>query len=258
MVTKRAVLFALLLALLLAVPALGEVIQRGGVRVSVSGHLAPRRLPRHRVVPVAVTIGGRIAPAEGGVLPQLRRLAIAINGHGLLDRVGLPLCRRVDIQPASTRDARLSCGPALIGTGSFSSDVRLPDQSPFPSRGRVLAFNGRYRGHPAILAHIYGTVPTPTSYVLPFLIQRGHGAYGTLLTASLPDVTGDWGFVTGLRLTLSRRFRYRGRPRSYLSASCPAPSGVSIAPFPLARTTFAFAGGLRLTQALSRSCTVRP
>lgn len=259
-VRERAIVtaLALLLAFLLALPARGEVIQRGGVRVSVSGRLAPRRLPRHRVVPVAVTIGGRISPVEDGALPQLRRLSIAISGHGRLDRRGLPLCRRRDIQPATTRDARLSCGPALVGTGRFSSKVELPDQSPFPSRGRVLAFNGRYEGNPAILVHIYGTLPTPASYVLPFSIHPAHGAYGLLLTASLPDVTGEWGFVTGLRLTLSRRFRYRGRARSYLSASCPAPAGVSIAPFPLARTTFAFAGDLQLTETLNRSCAVRP
>ena len=144
----------------------------------------------------------------------------------------------------------------MIGEGHFSADVRLPEQSPFPSQGKLLAFNARYQGAPAIFAHIYGTEPAPTSYVLPFLITHTRGTYGTVLEAQLPRVTGEWGFVTGISMALDRTFSYHGKPRSYLSAGCPAPAGFTGASFPLARTTFAFAGGLRLTSVLNRSCRV--
>jgi hypothetical protein len=69
-------------------------------------------------------------------------------------------------------------------------------------------------------------------------------------------VTGEWGYVTGLSMTLGRRFSYRGRSRSYLSAACPAPAGFSGASFPLARTSFDFAGGIGLHSILLRSCRV--
>jgi hypothetical protein len=76
---------------------------------------------------------------------------------------------------STTAEAISACRSSLVGTGTFSANVKLPEQSPFPSEGKVLAFNGRFKGRPAILAHIYGTRPVPTSYVLPFTISRGKG-----------------------------------------------------------------------------------
>ncbi len=259
--SKRALLGAAcaagLLLPLLAPSARGEVAQKQGVRVAVEGRIDPARLPRRGAAPVAVTIGGRISSTAPGGPPRLRTIAIAINRQGRLSSRGLPLCRKGDISPSTTREALAACGRSLVGEGRFSADVRLPEQSPFPSQGRVLAFNGRFRGRPAILAHVYGTAPVPTSYVLPFLIRRARGTYGTILEASLPQVTGNWGFVTGVSMTLARRFTYRGRSRSYLAAACPAPPGFPGALFPLARTSFAFVGGPTLISTLTRSCRVK-
>ena len=90
--------------------------------------------------------------------------------------------------------------------------------------------------------------------MLPFLIKSTHGTYGTVLEASLPQATGNWGYVTGLKMNLRRSFHYRGKGRSYLSAGCPAPAGFPSAAFPLARTSFDFAGGPTLVSILNRSC----
>ncbi|HUC07455.1 MAG TPA: hypothetical protein VMR96_05140, partial [Solirubrobacterales bacterium] len=130
------------------------------------------------------------------------------------------------------------------------------EQSPFPSLGKVLAFNGRFKGKPAIFAHIYGTTPVPTSYVLPFSISEAKGTFGTTLSASLPQVTGEWGYVTGISLGLDRQFSAGGKQHTYLAASCPAPKGFSQAAFPLAKTTFSFDGGLALSSTLNRTCKV--
>lgn len=229
-------------------PAPAEVVQKDGVRVSVVGKLNPSKLPRAGAAPVAVSVASHITPTVPGVLPKLERIAIAINSNGKLDDRGIPRCRLGHIDPSTTREALLACGPALIGEGHFSANVKIAEQSPFPSAGRILAFNGRLRGKPAIFAHIYGTEPVPTSYVLPFLIGKGRGAYGAVLEASLPSVTGEWGYVTGVSLDLQPRF---------VSASCPAPAGFSAVSFPLMRTSFGFAGGLGLTSTLRRRCKVR-
>jgi hypothetical protein len=78
------------------------------------------------------------------------------------------------------------------------------------------------------------------------------------LTASLPEALGNWGYVTGIEMRLSRRYRYRGQRRSYLSASCPAPKGFGSAGFPLIKASFVFDGGNTLSSTLSRSCRARP
>jgi hypothetical protein len=243
------------LALALCLPADGEVIAKGPVRVSVTASLSPRKLPRQGAVPVAVTLAGQIFPTHRGALPQLRRIAFAINSNGHLSLGGLPVCRIGHIQPATNQEAIEACGPSLVGQGAFAADVRLPEQSPFPSKGKMLAFNGRLRGQPAILAHIYGTVPASTSYTLPFVIKRTKGTFGTVLEANLPQISGEWGSITQMSMTLGRSFASHGQSSSYLAAGCPAPKGFPGAVFPLAKTTFEFAG-TTLQTTLNRSCEV--
>lgn len=256
----RVGLLAAALAVALAVPAapgVGEVIQRGDLRVSVDGELAPNRLPREGLAPVRVSVSVKIAGVEGAPPPQLQRIKIAINRHGRLDTIGLPVCRFDQIQPTTTADALAACRGSLVGEGRFSARLLISEQAPFPSGGKIYAFNGRYHGSPAILAHVYGTRPAPTSYTIPFLVRPGHGDFGTVLTADLPDVVGSAGYVTGFSLDLARGFSYRGARHSYLSAGCPAPAGFPGAVFVLARADFAFTDGRTVAAGLSRNCRVR-
>jgi hypothetical protein len=236
--------------------ARAEMVQKDGIRVAVEGELSPKRLPRHGAAPVSVSLGGHITTADGSAPPQLRTISIAINREGRLDPTGLGVCSLGAIQPSTSAGALAACGEALVGEGSFSANVQFPQSSPFPSRGKVLAFNGRLHGRPAILAHVYGTDPVPTSYTLPFLVKPSKGTFGTTLSASLPKVTGEWGFVTGIQMRLGRSFAYRGRRRAYLSAGCPAPKGLSGAPYSLMRMSFGFAGPVTLAKTLTRSCRV--
>jgi hypothetical protein len=253
----RAALLAAALCLGLVTLAQAEVTQRGNLRVSVDGELNPTSLPRQGDAPVAVTVGGHITTTDKSVPPQLRRLAIAINRHGRLDPRGLPVCRLAEIQPASTVDALRACRGSRVGEGSFSANVAIPTQAPFPSRGKVIAFNGRRHGKPVILAHVYGVKPIPTSFTLPFQIERSKGTFATTLVASLPQTTGEWGFVTGIEMTLKRQFTYRGKSHDYLSAGCPAPEGFSGAVFPLVKASFEFGGAPSLSSTVVRSCKVR-
>lgn len=228
--------------------ATAEVAQKNGVRVSVTGKLAPSKLPRADTAPVAVSVAGTIIATKAGVLPKLNKIEISLNSHGKLQTKGIPVCRLGRINPSTTQEALLACRSSLVGEGRFSADVRIPDQSPFPSDGKVLAFNGKLRGKPALFAHIFGTEPVPTSYVLPFTITKAKGTYGTVLTASLPQVTGEWGYVTGVSLNLQPRFAI---------AACPAPPGFPGVTFPLLRTRFGFASGTEIASVLNRSCKVR-
>jgi hypothetical protein len=224
-----------------------EATQKQGVRVTVDGALAPKRLPRKGEVPVSVSVKGEIQALGGAaVLPQLQKLQIAINSAGHLDVKGIPHCRIGHINPSTNQEALAACRSSLIGEGSFSANVVLPEQSPFPSKGKLLAFNGTIGRQPAVFAHIYGTEPIPTSYVFAFRIkQTNKGAYGTILETSFPRATGDWGYVTGIELNLDKRF---------LTAGCPAPKGFNKVVFPLMKTSFQFKGGLNLENTLTRSC----
>lgn len=244
----RGAIVGCLLCVLFVSWASAEVSQRRGVRVMVDGDIDPTSLPRRGTAPVSVSVAGQIAAQKADELPQLKAMDIAINQAGILDLRGIPHCRINHINPSTTAQAKAICGDALIGEGDFSADVVLPEQSPFPSRGKLLAFNGSIGRKPAIFAHVYGTEPFSTSYVFAFRVKRQPGQFGTVLEASFPNATGDWGYITDISLKLNRKF---------LRAGCPAPPGFSKVAFPLIRTGFDFAGGLRIANTLTRSCRVK-
>ena len=248
-------LAALLLVLLAAAPGRAETVQEDGVRLSFRGSLEPRQLPRSRPAPVRVSLRAGIGGVDGAPLPQLLRLEIALNEVVRLDASGLPVCHLGEVQPASTADARAACGGSLVGSGRFAASVQIPEQVPYPSTGRIDAFSGRYHGRPAILLHIYGTDPAPTSYTLPLAIGRGSGEYGLVLRTSLARTTPSAGRVTGISLDLGTSYTYRGRRHSYLSASCPAPGGSGFAEIPFVRTRLGFADRA-VEMTVRRSCRV--
>jgi hypothetical protein len=253
---KRLILVTALLALALAATlAQAEIVQRGNVRVSFEGQLTPHSLPRSGSAPVRVSVGTKVASTNGSAPPQLRRISIAINREGHFESNGLPVCPLREIQPSTTADALAACRSSLVGEGRFSASVLFNQQSPFPSAGKVYAFNSVLHGKPAILAHVYGTDPVPTSYTIPFIMSAAKGTFGTVLSASFPQVTGKSGYITGLRLTLGRTYTIHGHRHSYLSASCPAPRGIPRASFPLAKASVFFAKGKPVSEVLRRACT---
>jgi hypothetical protein len=259
MMSKTAIKAALWLCALLLLTAASlagaETIQRGALRVALDGQITPQRLPRQGLAPVKVAVQTKIASASKRREPaQLQRISIAINRHGHLDPTGLPVCEVSDIQPSTTEKALEACGGSLVGQGHFSATVALSKQVTFPSQGKMFAFNGTYKGRPAILAHVYGTEPVPSSFTFPFVIGKSKGTFGTTLTTTLPRAGSS--YVTGLDLTLNRRFTYKGKQRSYASAGCPAPAGTSRVAFPFAKVSYGFVGGRRLSSTLTRSCRV--
>lgn len=255
---SRVVAAAATLCLLTSASLAGaEVAQEGNLRVSFSGGIAPHSLPRRGVAPVEATLAGEIKTIDGLAPPQLRTISMAINKNGKLDYKGLPACHYHQIQPASTDEAIETCPDSVIGKGRFQAHVVLPEQSPFPSTGEVVAFNGTLHGTHVVFAHVYGTVPLPQSSLLVFMLGRAAGTYGTTLTAELPQVAAEWGYVSGISLSLKRTFKYKGKVHSFLSAGCPAPAGFPGATFSFARASFGFEDGRTLSGTLTRSCRAR-
>lgn len=237
--------------------AQAELTARGDLFVRFSGGIAPNALPRDTRAPISVEVVGTVRTLSGERPPALRGISIAINQGGRLDAQGLPVCRRREIEPSSTREALAHCGAALVGSGSYAADVAFPEQATFPSNGHILAFNAVVGGKRAILAHIYDPDPVPITRIVVFHIRESGGTYGTTLTGSLPVAQNRWGYLKRISLTLHREFVYRGKRRSYLSAACNAPAGFPGATFPFAQASMRFADGRTLSSVLTRSCRVR-
>lgn len=254
----RKLVIGLLLTVVLAAPARAVVVQEGHLRVMVSAQLKPYKLPRKGMAPIDVFIAGHVASTDGSTPPQLRRMDILLNRHGRLATAGLPRCHLFQIRSSTNAQAMQRCGPALVGSGHFWASIVLPSQPAYHTTGRLFVFNGVRAGQPMLFAHIYTSVPFPSSFVVSFAIHHvGRGSYRTELSASLPQALGDWGFVDRIKMTLGRAYHYRGRERGYAEAGCPAPKGVRVGLFPLALATLQFAGHQQVRAQITRSCGVR-
>ena len=246
-----------LAALTVAAVATAATIQQGNLRITALAQLKPYKLPREGTAPIAVFVAGHLQSSTGGIPPQLQRLTIRVNKHGLLQSKGLPVCQIPEVQPASSERALQNCSDALIGSGRFWANIVLPDQGAYPTQGRLLIFNGREGGKPVILTHIYTDHPFNSSFVIPFSMKHiSKGPYGTELKASLPQALGDWGYLDRIKLTLKRKYTYRGKQLSYFNAGCPAPRGAKRASFPLAYAEFEFAGRKPMGATVDKTCGV--
>jgi hypothetical protein len=248
-----------LLALVLAgatLPAAAEQSSRGGVVIAFSGSFAPNHIPRHRLVPISLTLRGGAWTSEGPP-PRLRRIELAFGARGGLETAGLPVCARSQLRNATQHQALARCRTALVGRGEITAEVPFSQAAPFRARAGVLVFNGRYQGRPAAWVHAYAASP-PVSFVLPFYLQRPReGTYGVLMRSPIGRALGRWPRLRSFRITLGRRYQVHGQARSYLNAHCPLAPRYTHLSVPFARATYEFMPRPTFTEPIRRSCTVR-
>jgi hypothetical protein len=249
------VLAAFLLALSAASVAAAELTQKGDLFVKFDGGISPRSLPRRIPAPIAVRIEGTIRIPRGAESPSLSRMRIALHRNGRLETRGLPVCRRRELVAASAAEALAACGSALVGSGGIVANTDFAGQATHLFRSGVILFNGAEAGRPVIFAHVFEPSP-PVSHVVTFQIRRGGGTFGTVITAELPPALQHNAYLKSIFLRLQRRYVFRGRARSYLSANCAAPAGFSLASFPFAKASMTFDDGRVLSATLIRSCRV--
>lgn len=257
---KRLTVTGMLVAMALfgAAIARGELGGGGDLVVKFGGGFAPRTLPRDRDVPVTVHLNTAIKTSEGKTPPQLRQISFEVNRYGHITTEGLPACRPAELESTSSALALARCRSALVGHGGFDAEVAFPNREPFPVHGKVLAFNGASHGRPAILLHVYASTPADVTVVLAFTIRHPReGKFGTVLSAKVPKLASDLGYVTDVALVFNRRYSSHGKHRSFLSARCAAPTGFPGAIFSFTRGTFTFAGGKKIVTTLTRNCVVR-
>lgn len=251
------------LAAVLALGLLGASItyaamaSDSNIKVKFHGNIGPKKRPRHGVVPVTVQMGGKISTKDGTPPPRLSEIKLEISKHGVIDSKGLPLCSLGALKNASTARAESVCGKAEVGHGNVTSRIKLPEQEEFATNGKLLAFNGRYKGKPAIFAHVNSKGRLAITYVIIFQIEKNAGSFGTALVAQVPSIASGAGHISAFDLSLSRRYAVGKTKKSYVSAGCPLPPGVPIAEVKFARASYIFEDGSKFSETLEQTCRAR-
>jgi hypothetical protein len=220
--------------------AAGEAGSAGEPILSVSGRVFPSRLPASHRVPVTLQMGFDFEGPEHGATPELTSLALDLSRDIAVRTVGLPSCPLAKLFSNYTSPLQ-TCAGSLVGHGRVVSEVTLPGQGPVMVNGRLLAFYAFAEGRPHILAQVSSGGPLPLTYVIPFQIEQGGGAFRTRLhVRKMSDIQGKcvrdhpncfaqpyrlkgiYGHISHFKLSLHRLFSDGGERESFVSAECPA------------------------------------
>jgi hypothetical protein len=232
---KRKLVYITAVAAALALIAAGAAAGDRGTRqehcagvlcVGDNGGISPTALPKHGSAPVTARIEGEVKTSDGSHPPALQDLQADIDRTIQVDAVGLPTCRESQLKATSSATAKKVCGDAIVGSGSAEVEVAFPEQAPFRSTGPLLLFNGGVHGATTtVFLHAYVDVPAPTAVIVRATVSRIHkGRFGLRLEAHVPEVAGGAGSATAFEIRIGRRYTYRGRRKSFLSAGCPTGS----------------------------------
>lgn len=220
-ITSLGVVFGLVVvASALAKP---HVIRAGNLFLRDDGGILPSTLPKHRQMPISGHISAEIGTTDGSHPPAARTLNIDVDKSIQVNAKGLPVCKQSQLVARSTAAAKKACPDAIVGSGEGEVAVAFPEQKPFAAKGPIVFFNGGVHGGTTLLiVHAYVAVPAPTAVIATVKISRIHrGHYGIHTVSQIPVIAGGAGSAIKVKLTIGRKFTYKGKKESYLTASCP-------------------------------------
>jgi hypothetical protein len=249
---KKALPVALALVLAVAATASGVTIRAGELILNADGGFTPTALPEHQDAPISLHGGGKLSTVSGELPPIVKTIEIEFDRHGHVETAGLPVCHAGQLQSTTVPVARRNCPGAIVGKGFGRAIVTFPEQKPIPVSSPITLFNGPPKhGEPTLLAHAYTTVPVPTTFVVPIVIETIHkGVYGYRTIAQIPKIAGGAGHPISGHLKVFRKWTYKGKSHSYVNARCETGHLQ-------ARAGVTFGDGTFLSGTFLKKCTVK-
>ena len=249
----RTFVAAALLAAAAATLAHAEFIQQGRLLVSFDAGVSPTKLPRRGTAPIKVGFRGTFENLDASDTPALRTMEVRLSRGGRIDARRLARCPRARVGNLTGAGALRACRAALVGRGHIDTAFRFPDGRRGRAKGSLYLFNAAG----GILMHVHTTQPLEGTFLIPMRVSRTGGAFATVLRARFPRLAAGYGYLTGFRMVIERRYTYKGKRLSYAVAGCPAPAGFRKVAFELARVTYRFEGGITVRNSAIRSCTAK-
>lgn len=210
---------------LLAVARSGAVsveLRSGDLLIHAEGGFSPTTLPKHTDAPITAHGGGKLSTVSGDYPPVIESINLEYDRHGHVETTGLEVCRRAELLASTVAEARGRCPDSIVGKGEGRGVVVFPEQAPIPVSSPITIFNGpKVHGNPSVLAHFYTTVPVATAFVIPIEIERiNKGTYGYRTKAKIPPIAGGHGIPIEGHLKIGRKWTFKGKKHSYISARC--------------------------------------
>lgn len=191
------------------------------LKVEFGGEVTPMDLPRHEMAPAAVRLFGKISTNDGTQPPAFREAKIDFDEDWAIDAVGLPVCRRSQLEALSTSAAQRVCHKSIVGAGI--AHVAIESSDPGLLRLPLTLFNGGVRGETTTL-FIRSSIAAPTPVPLIATVklrQVRNGRYGLQAVSKIPQIADGSGSLIDFSFKVKRLFKYEHKSHSYVMAKCP-------------------------------------
>lgn len=227
-------------------------VEVGNLQFTFNGGFSPTKLPKDKLAPISLSASGLIEAKDGTHPPALKEVLLETDKNGAVNVTGLPVCRSGQLQSRDTAAAEKVCKGSIIGRGKTEVEVALPEQKPIPVKSDLLVFNGGKKGGvTTFYIHAFFTAPVTGAIVTTVKIKKIHkGRYGLLSVSSIPKIAGGNGSVKSFNLVIDKRYTYKGKKVSVLSAKC-ADGKLQ------AHATAIFSDGLKAGADIIRTCTAK-
>jgi hypothetical protein len=238
----------------LAVPTGPGVTTPDGNTQSVGVKITPQKLGKRTYTAGNLEATTKLTTsAASGVPSPTVRVILDFDKNARLFTKGIPTCDPAKLQNTSTEIAEQLCGKAKIGSGTASALLPVGAKI-YPVSQVVTAFNGVPQGgKPVVILHTYGTSPIQTTLVLVGAVTNyNKEGYGPRLDLEVPKIAGGTGALTDFTVRISKKYKYKGKAASFISAKCPNSKKLK------ARAQFIFLDGESSTPKTTQRCTQKP
>jgi len=204
----------------IAMAAQDTVIRAGNLVVTVDGSsgVSPKALSKSTYTPVKFTAAGSVRTTDGSQPPPIKEVLLEAK-NAAVDVKGYPTCSSSALQARDTKAVEKACPDSIIGKGTTTVSVAFPEQTPIPAKSPLLVFNGGTSGGTTTFyIHAYLTQPITTAIVTTVKIKKA--GTGLKTVTSVPKIANGAGSVTDFSLTIDKKFNYKGKQHSVLSAKC--------------------------------------
>jgi hypothetical protein len=227
------------------------VAGKDGNTQSIDGLIAPKALSKTVFTPGSLTVTTKTASttAANGVPSPAVHVVLDFDKNAKIFTKGVPTCDPAKLQNTSTEIAVQQCGKAKIGSGTAAALLPVGAKV-YPVAQTVTAFNGVPKGgKPVIILHTYGTTPLQTTLVLVGTVSNfNKEGYGPRLDLEVPLIAGGTGALTDFKVTIAKKYKFKGKQQSFISAKCPNSKKLK------ARAAFTYNDGETLTAFATQSC----
>lgn len=199
-----------------------EKVVVGNLEFTFNGGFSPTKLPKKTMAPITLTASGDLRSLDGTHPPALTSAIVETDKNGAVFVKGLPVCKSGQLQSRTTAAAKKACPKAIIGSGKTSVEVQFPEQKPIPVNSALTVFNGGQKGGTTTFyIHAFFTAPISGAIVTTVKIKKIHnGRLGLKSVATIPKIANGAGSVTSFDLKIGKRYTYKGKKVSVLSAKC--------------------------------------